>query len=578
MSETGANPLTAKKASDDAAGVTPKAATTTTDPFAGAVDYLDDNYGTSTSSGKCTKAIKQALDGQELNGTTYDKSKDGSITGRDFIDKNGEKLGYSSVASGTLDATNAKSGPEGYTPQKGDIAVFDPTDEHKYGHIEMYDGSQWRSDFKQNNFSPGSGYTKDGVPYTIYRNGAKGTGAGQSETSGTSGKAASKGSTAKAGETKSAAKAPAAKKVTNHGKQIVTTTTGHTATTKTPTDVHHKKVKPEITAPFKNYVGSDKLVNPSILTLIDRGKIWLGPISHLIPSLPNHASFQPGVKTKRYKDEARATSWSTDLFIESFLCVRTDDKTTQNFANTKGVVVGKQDAAKKGKGKQAGKAKAKRTLGKHTAAELNAPLKGKVTVEQLQAIAPGTPRAKLEAAVGPLNDAMEKNGINTKGRAAAFLAQAAHESGGFNATSENLNYSAKGLEATWPKRFDAESAAEYARKPEAIANHVYGGRMGNGDEASGDGWTYRGGGYIQTTGKNNYTSYGASQGMTASEAAAYVRTPEGAADSAGYYWSQNNLNSYADKGDIKGMTQVINGGQKGYDDRVDRYEAGLEVL
>lgn len=355
-------PTSAKKASDDAAGVTPKAAAQS-DPFDGAVKYLDDNYDTSKSTGKCTYAIKKSLDGQELNGTTYKKGNDGSITGRDFIDNNGAKLGYESTASGTLDSTNASKGPDGYTPQKGDIAVFEPTDNHKYGHIQMYDGEQWRSDFKQNNFSPGSGYTKDGVPYTVYRNKASGGGSGKSDTKGVDAKGKAKPSTAKDSKVDPKAKAPEAKKVTNNGKQIATTTSGHKATTKTPTDVHHNAKKPELMAPFMNFVGSDRLVNPSVITFIQKGKIWLGPFSHLIPSDPNHAGWKPGVKTKRYKDEARATSWSTNLFVEGFLCVRTDDKTTQNFKNTTGVVVGKEDKAKKGKGKDTSKGKAKAGAG-----------------------------------------------------------------------------------------------------------------------------------------------------------------------------------------------------------------------
>ena len=355
-------PTSAKKASDDAAGVKPKAAAQS-DPFDGAVDYLNDNYDTKKSTGKCTYAIKKALDGQELNGTTYKKGNDGSITGRDFIDNNGAKLGYESTASGTLDSTNASKGPDGYTPQKGDIAVFEPTDNHKYGHIQMYDGEQWRSDFKQNNFSPGSGYTKDGVPYTVYRNKASGSGGGESQTKAVDAKGKAKPSTSKDSKVDPKAKAPEAKKVTNTGKQIATTTSGHKATTKTPTDVHHNAKKPELTAPFMNFVGSDRLVNPSLITFIQKGKIWLGPFSHLIPSDPDHAGWQPGVKTKRYKDEARATSWSTNLFVEGFLCVRTDDKTTQNFKNTTGVVVGKEDKAKKGKGEDTSKGKAKKGAG-----------------------------------------------------------------------------------------------------------------------------------------------------------------------------------------------------------------------
>src|SRR5688572_5216436 len=105
-------------------------------------------------------------------------------------------------------------------------------------------------------------------------------------------------------------------------------------------------------------------------------------------------------------------------------------------------------------------------------------------------------------------DELARGGIDTPLRRAHFLAQVAHESGGFKRLVENLNYSADALVRTWPSRFDAATAKQYARQPERIANKVYAGRLGNGDETSGDGWRYRGRGYIQLTGQVNYADYG----------------------------------------------------------------------
>jgi putative chitinase len=169
--------------------------------------------------------------------------------------------------------------------------------------------------------------------------------------------------------------------------------------------------------------------------------------------------------------------------------------------------------------------------------------------------------------------------INTPQRVAAFVAQCAHESGNFVFIKENLNYKAASLMKTFGKYFPtADIAAQYANKPERIANRVYANRMGNGDEASGDGWRYCGRGLIQLTGKDNYTFFAGSMDIPVEEAAEYLATFEGAAQSACWFWETNNLNRYADSGDIKGLTRAINGGYIGLEDRISHYEHALHVM
>lgn len=181
----------------------------------------------------------------------------------------------------------------------------------------------------------------------------------------------------------------------------------------------------------------------------------------------------------------------------------------------------------------------------------------------------------------PLDEAADRYAITTTLRAAHWLGQLCHESGEFRDLRENLNYSADGLMRTWPSRFPDRSIADaYARKPEKIANFVYANRMGNGDEASGDGWAFRGGGMIQLTGRDNY--YLAS--LTIYEDDRLIRRPElieypeAAAFTAGWYWHKNRLNLLADKDDLVGITKKINGGLIGLKDRgewVRRFKAAL---
>lgn len=174
--------------------------------------------------------------------------------------------------------------------------------------------------------------------------------------------------------------------------------------------------------------------------------------------------------------------------------------------------------------------------------------------------------------------------INTPNRIAGFVAQCAHESTNFTALEENLNYSEAQLLKTFGRYFGPapkRNAKEYARKPEMIANYVYMdefrvSKMGN--VKPGDGWLFRGRGLKQLTGRENYTNFGKSIGMTAEEAAVYVATEKGAIESACWFWNRNKLNAVADADDIVKMTKIINGGDIGLADRKSRYEAAKKIL
>lgn len=199
-----------------------------------------------------------------------------------------------------------------------------------------------------------------------------------------------------------------------------------------------------------------------------------------------------------------------------------------------------------------------------------------VTRDILSVLAPTN--KNIDIWVEAMNTILPKYDIVTPKRLAAFLAQTAHESAGFTAVRENLNYSAQALMKTWPSRFNATTAAAYARQPEKIANKVYANRMGNGDEASGDGWRYRGRGLIQTTGKANYTKLAQYIKKSLEETIEYCETVEGSVESACFYWASNNLNAIADTGDMTTLTRRINGGVIGLADRLDKYKKTLEAL
>ena len=183
-----------------------------------------------------------------------------------------------------------------------------------------------------------------------------------------------------------------------------------------------------------------------------------------------------------------------------------------------------------------------------------------------------------------LCEILPKYDITNERRVAHFLSQCAHESAGFKRLEENLNYSAKALRAVFGRYFGPapkRDADEYHRKPEMIANYVYMDefrkyKMGNVEE--GDGWRFRGRGLKQLTGRENYTRFGESVGMSAEEAAEYVATPAGAIESACWFWNANNLNDIADSDDVKRMTKKINGGTIGLEDRQKRYVHAMKVL
>ena len=200
-----------------------------------------------------------------------------------------------------------------------------------------------------------------------------------------------------------------------------------------------------------------------------------------------------------------------------------------------------------------------------------------LTIGQLKQMVHGIPHAEhwYEA----LDQLLPDYEINTPHRIAAFIAQCAHESGGFRFIKENLNYKAESLRKIFGKYFPTDELARaYAKKPEMIANRVYASRMGNGDEQSGDGYRYCGRGLIQLTGKSNYSNFADSIETPVEQVPAYLETFEGAVQGACWFWETNNLNQWADKDDILTMTKRINGGTIGLEDRKKHYEHAKHVL
>lgn len=179
-----------------------------------------------------------------------------------------------------------------------------------------------------------------------------------------------------------------------------------------------------------------------------------------------------------------------------------------------------------------------------------------------------------------LPDTIDKFQINTPLRLAHFLAQCAHESIGFKATSENLNYSAAGLKKIFPKYFPQTLSESYARQPEKIASRVYGGRMGNGDESTKEGYKFRGRGYIQLTGKNNYIEFGKVINDDV------VTNPDIVATkypllSAAWFFNKNCLKK-CDAGDtdavVTSVTKCVNGGINGLEDRIKLFKKYYSIL
>lgn len=187
-----------------------------------------------------------------------------------------------------------------------------------------------------------------------------------------------------------------------------------------------------------------------------------------------------------------------------------------------------------------------------------------------------------DAVISQLPDTIAKFELNTPLRLAHFLAQAGHESGGFKAVNENLNYGAKGLLSIFKKYFPTEEKAKlYERKPEKIANLVYGARMGNGPEASGEGWKFRGRGYIQLTGKDNYKAFDAVVGESIIENPDLVATKYPLL-SAAWFFHKNGLHKIADQGAtdavVTSVTKRVNGGTIGLADRIKHFKEYYDLL
>ena len=198
-----------------------------------------------------------------------------------------------------------------------------------------------------------------------------------------------------------------------------------------------------------------------------------------------------------------------------------------------------------------------------------------ITAQQLLQILPNAGQV-AGVFVPVLNTAMNRYQIVGFKRVAAFVAQVGHESGQLIRLVENLNYSADALQKTWPSRFNAELAADVARKPEQIANIAYGNRIGNTEQ--GDGWKYRGRGLIQITGKNNYRACGEALGLDLIAQPELLEKPQHACMSAAWFWATNGLNTLAETGQFDKITQRINGGQNGAADRQALYAKALKVL
>lgn len=205
-----------------------------------------------------------------------------------------------------------------------------------------------------------------------------------------------------------------------------------------------------------------------------------------------------------------------------------------------------------------------------------------VTLAQLQAVCiSGNGRQACGQYLAPLNAFMRQYQINTRARVTAFLGQIAHESADFTHVSENLYYSdARGVVLLFRSGFDLnrnglvepeeiEFAKGYIRNPQKLANRAYANRFGNGDEASGDGWRYRGAGLKQLTFKANHEEFGKAIGLPLAKVPDYLRTPEGAAHSAAWFWSTRKLNALADAGNYTQITKVISGAQTGAKSRED---------
>lgn len=187
-----------------------------------------------------------------------------------------------------------------------------------------------------------------------------------------------------------------------------------------------------------------------------------------------------------------------------------------------------------------------------------------------------------DTVIKQIPEVADKFAINTPLRLAHFLSQCGHESGNFRVVNENLNYGAKGLVGIFKKYFPNEAKAKlYERKPEKIANLIYGGRMGNGPEASGEGWKYRGRGYIQLTGKSNYGEFDKVVPENILETPDLVATKYPLL-SAAWYWNSRKINAVADQGStdavVTKITKLVNGGTIGLADRIKHFKEFHHLL
>lgn len=200
-----------------------------------------------------------------------------------------------------------------------------------------------------------------------------------------------------------------------------------------------------------------------------------------------------------------------------------------------------------------------------------------MTSAQLATAIPSATKPNIDRMIGPINSAFRNYGILLPEQRAVFLANISVECGQLNQLVENLNYSAKRLTKVWPRRFPSLKAAEpYANNAEALGNKTYGGRLGNGDEGSGDGYRYRGRGLLQVTGRDNYRKAGFEEKPEALE------DPNTAADTAARFWHSHGLNERTNKiltrAEFNAVTQVINGGQNGSTERWAAYGLAFKAL
>ena len=182
------------------------------------------------------------------------------------------------------------------------------------------------------------------------------------------------------------------------------------------------------------------------------------------------------------------------------------------------------------------------------------------------------------------NETFDRFGISTPVQQASWIGQCGHECGNFKILEENLMYRAATLLKLFPRTpkrawgFTPEEAAAYERQPQRIANRIYGNRMGNRDEASGDGWRFRGSGFLQLTGHSNFYHAGQALGEDFVMQPELVRTPKYAAMTAGWFWQTHKLNQFADSRDFLMMTKKINGGTIGLDDRIKHINHALDII